>query len=74
MPDISMCSNSNCVIRESCYRYRAIPDNYQTIAMFGPDKNGLCKYYWNIVRERVRPLTEADAWFTGYQLQKGVDE
>lgn len=35
MPDISMCANTACPMREICYRYRAIPDEYaQTYANF----------------------------------------
>ena len=36
MPDITMCDNKNCVLRDVCYRYRAIPDRYQAYAMFEP--------------------------------------
>lgn len=28
MPDISMCQNNDCPLRESCYRFTATPDKY----------------------------------------------
>lgn len=28
MPDIAMCINIECPIRDNCYRYRAIPSQY----------------------------------------------
>lgn len=28
MPDITMCINNSCPIREKCFRFRAIPDKY----------------------------------------------
>lgn len=26
MPDITMCTGGNCPLKESCYRYRAVPN------------------------------------------------
>lgn len=34
MPDITMCTNSNCRLRKHCYRYRAIPADYQSWGTF----------------------------------------
>ena len=36
MPDITMCDNKDCILRDVCYRYSAIPDHYQSYAMFEP--------------------------------------
>jgi len=71
MPDITMCANGDCVVRELCFRYRAIPDDYQSIAVFEPESNGLCKYFWNITKEKVRPVKEADAWCSFMNSNKG---
>ena len=60
MPDITMCVNSKCLIRETCYRYRAISSQVQSMAMFKPEANGLCKYHWVITNEAVVSLDEAD--------------
>lgn len=48
MADISMCRNIFCSSRNSCYRFIATPDTYQTYGNFevleGEDK---CSYYWS---------------------------
>lgn len=53
MPDICMCANGRyCPKSNSCYRYMATPDMWQTIADFyEPDKE--CEHYW-----RMRDATE----------------
>lgn len=28
MPDISMCQNHNCKMKEDCYRYKVAPNDY----------------------------------------------
>ncbi len=38
MPDITMCANKKCPLRDMRYRYRAIPDRYQAYALFEPKK------------------------------------
>lgn len=46
MPDISMCKNIFCPLNKTCYRYRAIPNEYrQTYGVFSPDEEGKCNYY-----------------------------
>lgn len=72
MPDISMCANTNCLMKELCYRYRAIPSEYQSIAYFTPEENGLCKYFWRITTERVKPVKETEQWMEGYKEQNDV--
>lgn len=62
MPDISMCVNQDCLVKERCYRYRAIPSEYQSIAFFSPDNNGMCDYYWSITNQRVLPLTDSETY------------
>jgi len=40
MPNITMCQNNECPIKESCYRYKAIPDpRYQSYAIFKYDSD-----------------------------------
>jgi hypothetical protein len=29
MPDISMCTNEECPLKESCYRYNATPSEFK---------------------------------------------
>lgn len=48
MADITMCLDGMyCPKATSCYRYMAIPDEYQTVAGFyRPDED--CDYYWEM--------------------------
>ena len=48
MPDISMCNNIQCTLKEVCYRFKAKPSDWQTYADFKQDKDGKCKYYWKL--------------------------
>lgn len=49
MPDISMCQNKNCKVKEQCYRFTAIPDNlWQAYAEFGTAAGEKCEYFWAI--------------------------
>lgn len=54
MTDICMCKNENCAIRESCYRYRADPGEWQ--AYFIVDKEvkdeSDCDEYWKVVSDK----------------------
>lgn len=45
MPDISMCRNRECKVREFCYRYTAKPSDRQSYAVFEPNKEGKCEYF-----------------------------
>lgn len=57
MPDIAMCDNKDCPLRESCYRFTATPSKYmQTYADFEfttKDDTTECEYYWP-----VKPIKE----------------
>ena len=47
MPDISMCLNKKCPLRDKCYRYRAIPTpGWQTITDFKYDDG--CEYFEHV--------------------------
>ena len=50
MPDISMCLGKGCNIKDSCYRFTAIPDkHWQSYSDFKPSKDGKkCEDYWKI--------------------------
>lgn len=51
MPDITMCEGKNCPIKNTCYRYTAKADSYQTYFTESPyiknDKIGTCEYWWD---------------------------
>lgn len=60
MPDITMCVNADCPIREFCYRYRAKPDDiHQSFAVFEFTLRGgfitQCAEFWDL-REEKRPV------------------
>ena len=44
-----MCKGEDCKLKESCYRFTAIPNEYsQSYFIVVPiDKNGYCDEYWN---------------------------
>jgi len=48
MPDISMCCNRDCPIREKCYRYRARPDKYWQSYAFFEYKDDKCDNFWEL--------------------------
>lgn len=46
MPDITMCSDSECPSRESCYRFTAKANEYrQAYADFKHDADGKCSFF-----------------------------
>lgn len=46
MPDISKCSNSNCKMKNKCYRFKAISNEYQSYSFFEPDlKTKKCNFF-----------------------------
>lgn len=45
MPDISMCQEEQCELKNNCYRFLAKPSYYQSY--FKPPKIGKkCEFYW----------------------------
>jgi hypothetical protein len=48
MPDITMCMGNDCPIKETCYRYKAKPNDYQSYFMEAPYKNEECEHYWQM--------------------------
>lgn len=46
MADITMCGNRSCKSKESCYRYMATPDKYQSWSTFGTIDCEKCTNYW----------------------------
>lgn len=51
MPDISMCANKDCPLKENCYRFTAKPSEYQSYAEFQiDDESGECSGFWDNFR------------------------
>lgn len=55
MADITMCDGANCEKRESCYRYKATPNEYwQSYFTATPSEDGKCDFYWKYELGRER--------------------
>jgi hypothetical protein len=51
-PDISMCRNSDCPSHRLCYRFMAIPSDYQTTARFEPEEGQIrCDHFIEITQD-----------------------
>lgn len=48
MPDITMCMGKDCPLKETCYRYKAEPSEYQSYWLEPPYYAGICEHYWEI--------------------------
>jgi hypothetical protein len=46
MPDITMCNNHRCKMREGCFRYVAEPSDRQSYCYFMGGEN--CDSYWSL--------------------------
>lgn len=71
MPDISMCCNDSCTIKNSCYRYIANPSTFrQSYTSFSQNEDNSCDHfieptdeeyansaYW---QEKIRELNEEE--------------
>ena len=51
MPDISMCTNGECPLKQKCFRYTAKPiEHRQSYSMFKPtvvDGEITCEWFWD---------------------------
>lgn len=48
MPDIAMCEDKECPRKETCYRFKAKPCEYQTYFLHSPREHDKCDYYWEM--------------------------
>jgi len=46
--DITMCNGGKCPLKETCYRFRAIPSKWQSYFVKPPHRKGKCKQYWPV--------------------------
>lgn len=48
MPDISLCNNFTCPLRNNCYRATSVPSEYmQSYAVFNLNADGTCNWFWD---------------------------
>lgn len=48
MPDITLCTDQQCPLRQSCMRFVAKPDKYQSYFMGSPSRGDQCPEYWPV--------------------------
>lgn len=55
MAGITMCSGMGCPLKWQCYRFRAIPNEYQSYFLESPydEDNEECEHYWDINGKRL---------------------
>ena len=59
MPDITMCDNATCHMREQCYRFMATPDARQSVNTFAPLSDSECEYFMPLKRGKFWQEDEA---------------
>jgi DNA invertase Pin-like site-specific DNA recombinase len=59
MPDITMCDNTSCDMREQCYRFMATPDARQSVTTFTPISKTECEYFMPLKRGKLWQEGEA---------------
>ena len=48
-PDITMCKGRMCPLKNTCYRYRAIPSEYrQSYFLNEPNNGDTCEYFYSL--------------------------
>jgi hypothetical protein len=52
MADIDKCIGTDCPYKETCYRYTATPNEYQSY-LNPPIKDGKCDMYWGENAESI---------------------
>ncbi|MEZ0209204.1 MAG: hypothetical protein ACAH17_03465 [Candidatus Paceibacterota bacterium] len=74
MPDIAMCKGECCPLRDSCHRYKAKPDTYQTYFVTAPydKKAAACGAYWETEKQYVYYLPELNLLATAESNQREV--
>lgn len=57
-----MCKGGDCPMKDSCYRFRAIPYEFQSYISIPPVKDGYCEYFWELGenKRRIRSLEEIE--------------
>lgn len=46
MTDITKCKGNNCPLKNTCYRFTAPSDRYQSFFLEVPYKEGKCEQFW----------------------------
>ena len=59
MPDITMCSDIDCLKSTRCYRFLAKPDPWQSYFTESPRTGDDCADFWEVGLEQQSELKEA---------------
>lgn len=78
MSDVSMCDNRGCKMRETCYRYRKIPNKYeQHYEAFLPTEDDFgrfhCNGYWDCseyVSKNLVPMSKIEPGWGWDEISK----
>ncbi len=65
MPDISLCTSESCTLKETCYRYKAIPNHYyQSYSNFMQKPDGTCENYLDLDKQvnGDKPIKKKTRW------------
>lgn len=71
MPDITMCNGKGCPLKDTCYRYKAKPDElWQSYFMEEPYEDGDCREYWPTKESQKWEICRDDRHRTRWYLSK----
>lgn len=48
MPDITMCDDEGCPMKDRCYRYLAKPSKWQSYFADSPREDDKCELVWEV--------------------------
>lgn len=65
MPDITKCTGENCSKKQSCYRYTAKADEYQSFFMTPPNQDGQCDHYWENEPKELMRIKNGQVYIDG---------
>ena len=52
MADISMCTNHECSLKDTCYRYLAKPNKYWQSYIKAEPVDNECEFYWKYNKKK----------------------
>jgi len=53
MPDITMCEDKECPMKNKCYRFTAVPSMRQSYFEESPREGNDCKYKWSLTHDEA---------------------
>lgn len=71
MPDITMCVNTRCLMRTSCYRYMAVPSQYRQSFSKFESRLGDCEFHMAI---GAREIIEDESNSLGAKIERKSGE